>query len=159
MDGGGRSADLIHDPAVDIGEYRFGKVVAAGVDPHGERRPGGMKEPERAIGVGCLLQHARPLTAEEHGKATHGGELRKQRLIQRKLPAKRNDAGELPRMTAGDAKRFGAALPLAGDSDAAITGSTATKLRRLTRFITRPRSKAFLRAEAGAGSESHTSNG
>ena len=77
-----------------------------------------MKQAERTIGMGCLLNHARPPAAIQHGEATHVGELRKQRLIQRKETAQRDHAGKLPRMPAGHAKRIGSARALPHQEDA-----------------------------------------
>ena len=177
----GLPADFVHDPPIHIGEHCLGKVVAAGIDPHGKRRTGGMKKAERAIGVGRLLEHARPPATEQHRQATDVGELREQRLFQRKRSAQRDNAGEFPRVTEPPSPcptkkiRFGwmairsrtrsierqtaSSRSAAGDSLGPITGCTATKLRRLTRCMTRPSSKALFRVESSGDSGSQTSSG
>ena len=106
MNRGGRAADLVHDPAIDIDQNRPGEIVVAWIDPHGQRGPCGMEKAEHTVRLSRLRQHVFSLAAEQHGETTNVGQLREEGFIQRERSAQRDDPGKLAGMTAGDPKRI-----------------------------------------------------
>ena len=133
-----RTAQLVHEPAVDVGESRSREAATALVDPHRQRAAGGMKQTQRAVEAVGIGGHLGGPAAEQQRQPTNLVDPGEGGFVEREGTAERDSAGEGVGMMAGGPQGLRAPGSVAHQPDATRMNREPSRTLSIARHIAAP---------------------